>query len=100
MRPNDFGPSAPSVSVPERFIRAALKRQNIPFGGRAISRASLQIVLMTRFFCLRVSGAVAPSAPSRIKRIDLSQAIIADGRSHTSYIRAAFKSTAVWVRDV
>jgi len=46
-------------------------------------RVALQIILMKRSWCLKVSGAVAPSAPKRIYAIifDLSRIIIADNKS-------------------
>jgi hypothetical protein len=61
------GPSAPSVTVPESFVRkwrATLRQPaNSPSAGAAACGASLQIIQTIRSFCLRVSGAVAPSAP-------------------------------------
>jgi len=41
---------------------------DVPFGGcqRTNRRTALQIAPTTRFWCLRVSGAVAPSAPGRL----------------------------------
>ncbi len=59
---------APSVPVPESLIRdrpwRGFSRTSPSAGAHGLARCTaLQIALTTRFRCLRVSGAVAPSAP-------------------------------------
>ena len=54
------GVDAPSVLVPESFARLS-KDQGSP--SVDASSATLQMFLQLQSFCLRVSGAVAPSAP-------------------------------------
>ena len=57
---------APSVTEPERFRSPALSGERpYPFGEPALPPAAFQSAINLRSFCLRGSGAVAPSAPAR-----------------------------------
>ena len=58
MRPSE----APSVTGPERFERARMSTPALPLRWTAVAVA-FQSAIRLRSFCLRVSGAVAPSAP-------------------------------------
>jgi hypothetical protein len=64
------------VSSREPASIDASRMQGIPFGGRARRRSP--DVPAARSFCLRVSGAVAPSAPSQASD-DLSRAALQNG---------------------